>query len=498
MSESLDNPERPDPNVDIGLFERQISDKLDRLLLESNDASTQSTPLDGAEVAHYRVRYLLGSGAFGVVYLADDTVENRPVALKLPRFEVLCNPENRQRFLAEAELVLGFDHPGIVKVYDCDIEGPTPYIASAWCDGGDLGKWRKQQAAAGNSRPHWQEVVSLMADVADGVQYAHEQGVVHRDLKPANILLSRKLDDGPDGDSSFSKFKAQVTDFGLAKMNDPSIVDSKSSLLVGTPLYMAPEQLQRFNGTDSNSAAADVYSLGAILFETLTGKLPIQGETYFEVLNKIHNEPPRRISQIRKHLPPELDAICRTCLQKNPAARYQSAAQLARDLRACLSGERITKKSLNCIARFRFWFSRKDWFPIAGWFAMGSQAIVTLWLILSDISKIAFGLLTPAEYLELTPVLIWVAATTSFTMIALGWLTVKRKWWATWLGAALAAVNLYSPVVALIKEPAFFNELYSSHNPYFSFKVHLILLLCFLAQLILFLCAAISSNRSKL
>ena len=280
MSESLNNPKGHDQNVGMGLSEQQISDRLDELLRGSNDASTQSTPLDGKEVGHYRIRYLLGSGAFGVVYLADDTVENRPVALKLPRFEVLCTPENRQRFFTEAELLLGFDHPGIVKVYDCDIEGPTPYIASAWCDGGDLGKWRRQQAAAG-SQPDWREVVSLMAEVADGVQYAHEQGVVHRDLKPANILLSRKLDDDPDGHSSHSKFRAQVTDFGLAKMNDPSLVDSASSLLVGTPIYMAPEQLRQFNDKDSNPAAADVYSLGAILFEMLTGEFTAPRQNVF-------------------------------------------------------------------------------------------------------------------------------------------------------------------------------------------------------------------------
>ena len=336
-----------------------------------------------------------------------------------------------------------------------------------------------------------------MAEVADGVQYAHEQGVVHRDLKPANILLSRKPDD-PDGDSGHSKFRAQVTDFGLAKMSSPSIVDSASSLLVGTPLYMAPEQLRRSTDTDSNPAAADVYSLGAILFEILTGDLPIQGETYFDVLNKIRNEPPRRLSQSRKNLPSELDVICRTCLQKNPAARYQSAAQLASDLRSCLSGKRLVKKSLNVGARSKFWFDRKDWFPIAGWFAIGSQAIITLWLILSDLTKIFFGLLTPAEYLELVPMLIRIAVTTSFTMIALGWLTVRRKWWAAWLGAVLAAINLYCPVVALIEKPALFNDLYSAHNPYFSFQVHLILLLCFLSQLILFICAALSSNRPKL
>lgn len=473
-----------------GLSQEQIGKKLDELWPNSVRTAAQSNLVIGQRVAHFNIRALLGHGAFGVVYLADDTIENRPVALKLPRVEVLCNAEKQKRFTAEAELAKRFDHPGIVEVYRCETEGLTPYIASAWCDGGDLGNWKTQQMAQGEYRPPWEHVVELLANVADAVHYAHEQGITHRDLKPANILLCRRLDGASDERSGLAAFVPKVTDFGLAKMNDPSIVDASSSLLVGTPIYMAPELLNRAGDKVSDPTLADVYSLGAILFETLSGVSPIKGETYFEVLNNIQNERPLRLSQVRKDLPAELSVICAACLHKNPAARYESAARLAQDLRLCLSGKPVAGKAIHAISRGKFWFGRRDWYSIAGWFAIGSQSLVTIWLVLSDFFKVIFGLLTMQEYLELLPQLIFIAATTSFTMILLGVFTLQRKRWAAWGGVALAAFNLLAPVSAFLNQPVIFDEVYNANDPYFSFKIHLVLFLCFTSQLVLFICAA--------
>ena len=121
------------------LLQDQISQKLDRLWSKGFDPGSRANLALGQKVANYKIRSLLGTGAFGVVYLADDEIENRPVALKLPRLEVLYDPVKRQRFSTEAEIAVSFEHPGIVKIYACDMEGPTPYIATQWCDGGDLG-----------------------------------------------------------------------------------------------------------------------------------------------------------------------------------------------------------------------------------------------------------------------------------------------------------------------------------------------------------------------
>ena len=475
-------------------LQNQISQKLDQLWSTGFRASAVTNSALGQRVANYKIRSLLGAGAFGIVYLADDELENRPVALKLPRLEVLCDPEKRQRFSSEAEIAAGFDHPGIVKIYACDMEGPTPYIATQWCDGGDLAKWNIKQIAQGNAAPAWQEVAMMMADVAEAVHYAHEQGVVHRDLKPANILLCHNLEEGSEGKSSLADFRVKVADFGLAKLNDPNIVDTHSSLLVGTPIYMAPEQLR--SGDDfSPSAATDIYSLGAILFEMLTGESPIQGETYFEVLANIQNQTPRSLNQFRLRIPSDLNAICSTCLRKNPAARYDSAARLAKDLRTCAAGGRVVGKSINVLARLKFWFGRQDWFSIAGWFAIGSQTLVTLWLVLGDFFKVKFGLLTMQEYVDLLPTLILIAFATSFMMIFFGAFTIKRRWWAACGGAILAAFNMSEPLLAIFRRPVIFDEIYKNSEPYFSFQIHMILLLCFAAQFFLFLCAAWPRRR---
>jgi len=496
MNKLSDESPESENDDQVSLSQKWIAEKLDELWPHNIRAAVQSNLPLGQRVAHFKIRALLGSGGFGVVYLADDMIENRPVALKLPRLEVLCSPEKRQRFSLEAELAIGFDHPNIVKVYQCDIEGPTPYIASAWCDGGDLGNWKHEQAAQGAGLPPWEHVVELMAGVADGVHYAHEQGVVHRDLKPANILLCRRLDEASQERSGLASLFPKVADFGLAKMNDPSIVDANSSLLVGTPIYMAPELLNRASDNRADPRSADVYSLGAILFTMLSGVLPMKGETYFEVLSNIRHETPLRLSQLRKDLPPELSTICAACLNKNPAARYESAARLAEDLRLSLAGEPVAGKVINAASRSRFWFGRKDWFSIAGWFAVGSQSLVTIWLMVGDFFKVAFGLLSLQEYLSLLPLLILIAIMTSFSMILLGVLTIKRKWWAAWGGVALSAINLSGPVVAMVNQPLIFDKLYGANDPYFSFNNHLILFLCFLCQFVLFLCAA-WPNRSR-
>ena len=496
-----------DPNLDTSNSSReqrsaplqdQISEKLTQLWPKDFRATAGANLAVGQRIANYKIRALLGTGAFGVVYLADDEVENRPVAVKLPRLEVLYDPVKRERFSTEAKIAAGFDHPGIVKIYTCDIEGPTPYIATQWCDGGDLGKWKTQQIAQGNSLPPWKDVLTLMADVADAVHYAHEKGVVHRDLKPANILLCRKLDQGSQDNAGLANFQAKIADFGLAKLSDPKIIDTHSSLLVGTPIYMAPELLRRSVDGFFNPATADIYSLGAILFELLTGESPIDGETYFEVLSNIQNRPPRSLSRVPNRLPAALHKICSICLSKNPDARYDTAAELADDLRTCASGGSVIGKSINVVARSKFWFGRQNWFSIAGWFAIGSQSLVTTWLVIGDFFKVIFGMLTIQEYVDILPILILIALATSLSMILFGAFTIKRRKWAAWGGVVLAALNLSAPLFAFLNRPVVFEEIYNKSDLYFTFQIHLILLLCFGCQFILFLCAAWPRKRVRL
>ena len=212
--------------------------RLDRLW-DAGRAEAPGWPVD-QNVAQYELQGVLGAGAFGVVYRAVDKVLDRAVALKLPRWDVLFDAEKCQRFATEATLAASLQHPGIVQVYEAVLDGPTPFIASACCDGPDMADWLAQQGEPAA----WQESALLIAEIADAVEYAHQQGVHHRDLKPANILLvprkdtgtsaSRKANSGSDPHFEL-EFSPLLTDFGLAKLLDPMLVDTKSSTMLGTP-----------------------------------------------------------------------------------------------------------------------------------------------------------------------------------------------------------------------------------------------------------------------
>lgn len=462
---------------------------------------------DGRFVGPYQVRALLGSGAFGVVYLAKDTRNDQNVALKLPRLEVLMNDEKRKRFEIEGSIGSELQHPGIVGVLESGNAGSLPYIATDWCDGSDLGQWLANCEMGHQAMPSWQQAARLIAEIADAIHYAHQQGVAHRDLKPANILLEgRKTDDPTDGENSaqidgdgLGQFRARVSDFGLAKLFESTMPDTRSSLMVGTPVYMSPERIAAQTETSEKSSSiqsgisADIYSLGAILMELLTGEPPLSGSNYLEVVgeavNRSNAAPGRVPKGVPQQLPNGLSEIVSTCLRSHPNFRYHSAAELAEDLRRSLAGEPIKGKPIGMGARSRCWLGNKNWYAIAGWFAIGSQTLSTVWLVLSDLFKIRFGLLTVEGYLEIFPQLLMIAITTSLTTIIVGLFCVKGYKWAAWLGGGLALANLTPAAISLFGSPSFFGDIYRSTTPYFTFQIHLVIALIFLSQLVFYLLA---------
>lgn len=455
----------------------------------------------GQAVGPYRVRSLLGSGAFGVVYLAKDTRTDQNVALKLPRLEVLMDPEKRRRFEIEASIGAGLNHPGIVAVLESGSAGSLPYIATAWCDGSDLGRWLDDCEKGHQPLPTWRQAAELIADIAEAVQYAHEKGVAHRDLKPANVLLEFKKTESGNGlnEDGLSQFQAKVSDFGLAKLSEAAVTDTRSSLLVGTPVYMAPERIAGQTTVDEKSLSnqgailADVYSLGAMLLELLTGKPPLSGANYLELVGQAVRlsdaSPSKHPDGIPQGLPNGLPKIISACLRSRPSFRYQSAADLASDLRRSLNGEPVQGKPVKLRTSFRYWIANRDWAAIAGWFAIGSQVLFTVWMMLSDLFKVRFNLLTSEQYIEMLPELIWIAATTSLTTVVIGVISIFGVRWASWVGAALAAFNLWPALVALFYKPTFFSQIYENSEPYFTFKIHLVISLVFICQLVLYLFA---------
>ncbi len=262
----------------------------------------------------------IGRGAMGVVYKAFDPVLNRYVAVKMVRSGDRLSARELARFHFEAEAVACLDHPNIVRILACGEVNGEPYLVMPLMEGGSLAA-RLKRLDADRYRPA-DEAARLLRDIAHGVHHAHERGFIHRDLKPGNILLDK------DG-------QPHIADFGLARRTDVS--QGSSEGIAGTIAYMAPEQASEGQHI---TTAADIYALGVILFELLTGGVPYGGDIG-SILRKLTDptvQPPS-LRQLRADVPADLEAICLKCLEKRPEDRYRSAAELAEDLTRFLNGE---------------------------------------------------------------------------------------------------------------------------------------------------------------
>jgi eukaryotic-like serine/threonine-protein kinase len=259
----------------------------------------------------YHVESVLGRGGMGVVYKARHLKLHRSVALKVLLSGIYASASDRARFMHEAEAVARLTHAHVVQVHDVgDFDG-RPYFTMELVEGGTLA-----EKLAGVPKPA-REAAALVATLAEAVHLAHRAGIVHRDLKPANILLA------PDG-------TPKISDFGLARWINEDANVTLTGVRVGTPSYMAPEQAM--GRTAAIGPATDVYSLGAILYEMLTGRPPFRAETASETERQLIAQDPVPPSRLNTKVPRDLETICLKCLHKDPQRRYESAAALADDL----------------------------------------------------------------------------------------------------------------------------------------------------------------------
>jgi tetratricopeptide (TPR) repeat protein len=316
-----------------------------------------------AVVPGYRVLGVLGKGGMGVVYKAEDTALHRLVALKMILYGDYAGPEERRRFQAEAEAVARLQHPNIIQVYEVGEHNGLPYFSLELCSGGSLEKqldgtpWAPQRAAA------------LVQVLAQAMQAAHQAGLVHRDIKPGNVLLTA------DG-------TPKVTDFGLVKRLDvPG--HTQSGAVVGTPAYMAPEQAA--GKSKEVGPPADIYALGAVLYELLTGRPPFRGPTAMETVLQVLQEVPVPVRRLQPKVPKDLETICLKCLEKGPQRRYLSAAALAEDLRRFGAGEPVTARPVTLAGRVWRWARRR---PAQA----GLVAVVLLALVAAGVGLSLFAL----------------------------------------------------------------------------------------------------------
>ena len=310
-------------------------------------------PAPPAHVPGYEVLEELGRGGMGVVYKARQIKLNRVVALKMILSGAHAGEADLARFRTEAEAIARLQHPNIVAVYEVGEHEGKPFFSLEFCPGGSL-----EKKLDGTPLPT-EKAAELVECLARAVHAAHQASIVHRDIKPANVLLS-------------ARGTPKITDFGLAKKLD-DVGQTQSGTIMGTPSYMAPEQAQ---GKKDLGPPADIWALGALLYECLTGRPPFKGATPLETVMQVVSKEPVPPSQLQPRTSRDLETICLKCLQKLPVSRYHSAEELAEDLARLQRGEPIRARPVGPLSHLVRWCRRN---PLVA----GLTALVVLLLLAS-------------------------------------------------------------------------------------------------------------------
>jgi serine/threonine protein kinase len=387
------------------------------------DATVAWSPERLPALGKFELLEAIGRGTFGTVYRARDTELDRIVAVKMPRSGSFATKEDEDRFVREGRSVARLNHPGIVPVYEVGRSGDHPYLACEFVDGLTL-----SDALTGR-RFNFREAAEIVAQAADALHHAHEQGVVHRDVKSSNLMVVLRKETDGDGQTSAgsstsgptsakqsstlptiagsvtggtgqgslpvqsgrgrSEFargrqfedpglKVRIMDFGLARREEGDVTVTADGEVLGTPAYMSPEQAR--GEAHRVTRQSDVYSLGVVLFQLLTSELPFRGNNRM-LLHQVLNVEPRTPSSLNDRVPKDLETITMKCLQKDPAKRYATAADLACDLRHYLAGEAILARPISRLARGWRWCRRNPALSATG--AVAAISLVALLIVIT-------------------------------------------------------------------------------------------------------------------
>ena len=333
-----------------------------RRAVDGESLPTSTSPL----LARYELHEKLGDGSMSQVFRGTDRQLQRPVAIKILKENLLSQEAARRRFAREAQSLARMDHPNVVRVYDFGESGTQAYLVMEMVEGEAL------SSVLGRNAKDLRELLALFEQAARGIQHAHEKGIIHRDIKPQNFLVTKAGE-------------LKVADFGLAHLleSDPGLTGSGAVL--GTPLYMAPEQAR--GGGAQITPRTDIYGLGAVLYEILTGGPPHQGESVSEIYEKVCRERPRPPRQVAPGVAAELEVIALKAIEKDPSHRYASAEEFAVDLRRYLSGEPILARPVSAATRWARWARRRQallW-PV---FVTGVLAVIGICFWIGHVGKL--------------------------------------------------------------------------------------------------------------
>jgi predicted Ser/Thr protein kinase len=316
-------------------------------------AARQAAEGNFPDIPGYEILRELGRGGMGVVYQARQTGLKRLVAVKMLLAGRYAAPVERARFQAEVEAIARLQHPNLVQVFEVGEREGRAFFSMECLDGGNL----EDKLASGPQPPR--QAAELVEVLARAIHAAHQRGVIHRDLKPANVLLT-------------TEGVPKISDFGLAKRLDIASGPTRTQHILGTPSYMAPEQAA--GRSKQVGPATDVYALGAILYEMLTGRPPFQGESVVEVVRQAAEEEPVPPRRLQSTVPADLETICLKCLEKQPPQRYASAAALADDLHRFLAGKPVLARPIGWWGRLAKWARRRP--AAAGLIALGALSLL--------------------------------------------------------------------------------------------------------------------------